>query len=187
MRFFQKSLLLLVCLALCNCSSIRSLLYPGDRPDMRIAYFEHRVRHQGETLAAISNWYTGKTSNWPVILSHNPALNIHNIQLGQVILIPSSTLKKSQSMPAEFIQRWNGVQRVQSSPVSTSSSVQVQSDSEKGFASPLLKPVSNDYNVRSITGCERLSNNLSGLQRCAQLMNIEMRRIRASQDRAEYY
>ena len=43
----------------------------GNRQD----YFYHTVSRDGETLSAISRWYTGASSNWPHLARHNPGLN----------------------------------------------------------------------------------------------------------------
>lgn len=62
-------------------------------------YHTHRITSQGETLAAISKWYTGSVNNWKVILSHNPGLDVKRMRIGTVIHIPNYLVSRTEVMP----------------------------------------------------------------------------------------
>lgn len=55
----------------------------------------HTVEARGETLAKISSWYTGKSTNWPLIAKANKGLNPNVIYLGQKIYIPGSLIQNA--------------------------------------------------------------------------------------------
>ncbi len=66
--------------------------------------FYHTVKYSGETLAAISNWYTGSASNWTTILAANEGMNERRITLGTEICIPSSLVKKEKPFPKPVVK-----------------------------------------------------------------------------------
>ena len=53
---------------------------------------EHTVRYPGETLGVIAKWYTGKSTNWNLLVEANPGLNPNRISIGDVINIPRDIL-----------------------------------------------------------------------------------------------
>ena len=82
-------------------------LDPEDMPtyDPDIGNFlSHTISYKGETLALISQWYTGTTTNWPRILQANPDISPTALRLGQEILIPSDLVIKEDPLPQSFIR-----------------------------------------------------------------------------------
>ncbi|MEN8692543.1 MAG: LysM domain-containing protein [Desulfobacterales bacterium] len=67
------------------------------------APYVHTVRRSGETLVAISRWYTGSADNWKRLVETNNGLNPRRVRVGDKILIPGELLKTQQSMPADFM------------------------------------------------------------------------------------
>jgi LysM repeat protein len=65
--------------------------------------YVHAVRRSGETLAAISTWYTGSADNWKRLVEANSGLNPRRINVGDKILIPAALMKTQQPMPADFM------------------------------------------------------------------------------------
>ncbi|MCB0360922.1 MAG: LysM peptidoglycan-binding domain-containing protein, partial [Bdellovibrionales bacterium] len=70
--------------------------------------FSHTVRYYGETLGIIARWYTGKTTNWQLILDANPGLRPERIAIGQQILIPRDLLVRSDALPREAVPNVGG-------------------------------------------------------------------------------
>ena len=68
-------------------------------------YFEHVVKFQGETLAVIAGWYTGKSQNWKLILDANPGLRPEAMRIGQIIRIPRQLMTTAEPFPKELIKR----------------------------------------------------------------------------------
>jgi LysM repeat protein len=67
------------------------------------APYIHTVRRSGETLVAISRWYTGSADNWKRLVEANNGLNPRRVRVGDKIFIPGELLKTQQSMPADFM------------------------------------------------------------------------------------
>ena len=67
------------------------------------APYVHTVRRSGETLIAISHWYTGSADNWKRLVEANNGLNPRRIQVGDKILIPEELMKTQQPMPADYM------------------------------------------------------------------------------------
>jgi len=65
--------------------------------------YVHAVRRSGETLIAISSWYTGSADNWKRLVEANSGLNPRRINVGDKILIPAALMKTHQPMPADFM------------------------------------------------------------------------------------
>jgi nucleoid-associated protein YgaU len=65
--------------------------------------FVHTVRQPGETLIAISHWYTGSADNWKRLVDVNKGLNPRRINVGDQILIPAVLMKTQQPMPADYM------------------------------------------------------------------------------------
>jgi nucleoid-associated protein YgaU len=65
--------------------------------------YVHTVRRSGETLIAISNWYTGSADNWKRLVDVNKGLNPRRINVGDQILIPAALMKTQQPMPADYM------------------------------------------------------------------------------------
>jgi hypothetical protein len=62
-------------------------------------YFAYTVKQDGEKMAVIVSWYTGKATNWKVIARANPELNPNHLVTGNEIYIPSKLLKTRQPIP----------------------------------------------------------------------------------------
>jgi hypothetical protein len=62
-------------------------------------YFAHTVKQDGQKMAVIVNWYTGKAANWKVIARANPELNPHHLVKGNEVYIPAKLLKTRQPIP----------------------------------------------------------------------------------------
>ena len=67
------------------------------------APYVHAVRRSGESLIAISRWYTGSADNWKRLVDVNKGLNPRRIRVGDKILIPKELMKTQQPMPADFM------------------------------------------------------------------------------------
>lgn len=67
------------------------------------APYVHTVSRSGETLVAISSWYTGSADNWKRLVEANSGLNPRRINVGDKILIPAALMKTHQPMPADFM------------------------------------------------------------------------------------
>jgi len=63
----------------------------------------HTVRRSGETLVAISRWYTGSADNWKRLVDANNGLNPRRVRVGDKILIPGELMKTQEVMPADFM------------------------------------------------------------------------------------
>lgn len=62
-------------------------------------YYYHTVSREGETLSAISRWYTGSSTNWEFLLKHNPGLDPQRLRLGDRVGIPRGWMITSRPMP----------------------------------------------------------------------------------------
>lgn len=67
--------------------------------------FVHKVRWNGETLAYISKWYTGKYSNWRLLAKANPSIKPDSIFRGNEIVIPNDLLKRHKPMPKDYVAK----------------------------------------------------------------------------------
>ncbi|MGD8950778.1 MAG: LysM peptidoglycan-binding domain-containing protein [Desulfobacterales bacterium] len=105
-------------LLLVNCSrtQVESRQTPTDQPSLVYAVqpapelqppepapYVHTVSRSGETLAAISRWYTGSADNWKRLVDVNKGLKPRRIKVGDKILIPQELMKTQQPMPAGFM------------------------------------------------------------------------------------
>jgi len=75
-----------------ECSSLTDRL-AGELVDiaraaLRGGYILHKIRCNGETLFAISRWYTGNPNNWRKIRDFNKDLDPNTLMIGDEILIP---------------------------------------------------------------------------------------------------
>ena len=84
---------------------VKSVHLGGEKakPQQETGYYVHTVRWPGETLSAISKWYTGRLKNWKVLAKANPELNPQRIIVGRKIRIPEYLLKTRKPMPKEFV------------------------------------------------------------------------------------
>ncbi len=80
----------------------KTLPKSGSAP-VKPAPYVHTVRRSGETLGAISFWYTGSVDNWKRLVEANNGLNPANVHLGDKILIPGELMKTHRPMPAGFM------------------------------------------------------------------------------------
>ncbi|NCC23706.1 MAG: LysM domain-containing protein [Deltaproteobacteria bacterium] len=67
-------------------------------------HLSHTIRHQGETLAIISQWYTGDPGHWRTLMNLNGIASPTALRLGQTIVIPMNLVKTSKPLPASFIK-----------------------------------------------------------------------------------
>jgi hypothetical protein len=65
--------------------------------------YVHTVKYPGETLPAISKWYTGDESNWEALAKANPYMDYGKMQAGTRVFIPENLLKTSDPLPENFI------------------------------------------------------------------------------------
>ncbi len=72
----------------------------------RPQYIEHMVRWNGETMALIAKWYTGKYSNWKALVEANPQINPKRMRKGSIIRIPMELVKTQEPMPKSFVERY---------------------------------------------------------------------------------
>lgn len=63
----------------------------------------HKVRWEGESLALVAKWYTGRPENWNAIAGANPTLDPKKIIVGNSIRIPSRLLITRKPMPKRFL------------------------------------------------------------------------------------
>ena len=70
--------------------------------------YEHQVRYQGETLGVISRWYTGKSTNWKMIVDANPGMRPERINIGDTILIPQELVVQEEPLPKRAIPKGRG-------------------------------------------------------------------------------
>lgn len=61
-------------------------------------FLAHEVKYSGETLSAISKWYTG-SANWKPIATATPGLSPHRLDIGQIVLVPQELVKREQALP----------------------------------------------------------------------------------------
>jgi len=89
---------------------------PPPEPETAVepAPYVHTVRRSGETLIAISRWYTGAADNWKRLVDVNNGLNPRRIKVGDKILIPKELIKTHQPMPADFMSPKAPQKRVRS-------------------------------------------------------------------------
>lgn len=76
---------------------------PEPKTAVEPAPYVHTVRRSGETLIAISRWYTGAADNWKRLVDVNNGLNPRRIRVGDKILIPEELMKTHKPMPADFM------------------------------------------------------------------------------------
>jgi len=66
-------------------------------------YINHRIR-AGETLGAISQWYSGTTKLWSVLVKENPQINPANLKIGQIVKVPLSMATVHHEQPGTPIK-----------------------------------------------------------------------------------
>ncbi len=105
LRKLTITFILLVSLGqLVSCNTARRQVKPIEPVRQEPAYLDHVVKYQGETLAVISAWYTGKGANWRAIQDANPGLRPEAIRLGQVIRIPQTLVVEQRPLPREKVR-----------------------------------------------------------------------------------
>lgn len=102
-------LISLILLALCGaifCSgcSQHASAPPQPSPNQSI-YFIHTVRHPGESLSLIADWYTGSWKNWPRIAAVNPGLSEKRLKLGSSIRIPEGLIRRTVPLTKSAVER----------------------------------------------------------------------------------
>lgn len=65
--------------------------------------FPHVVRFRGETLGEISEWYTGKVSNWAKIALNNRQVNPRRLAIGETIFIPGELVVRRDPLPRSLL------------------------------------------------------------------------------------
>lgn len=66
--------------------------------------YVHQVRFPGETLAMISNWYTGSAENWIQILDLNRRLSPNRLQIGDEVRIPGSLMRVQERLTEAYVR-----------------------------------------------------------------------------------
>lgn len=102
---WHKSIVILLALSLSLSACFANRSKHGDSESPRFTYISHTVKYPGETLAAISAWYTGSAKNWGEILKHNPGLKVNRIALGSVIQVPDHLLVRREELPKKFLSQ----------------------------------------------------------------------------------
>jgi hypothetical protein len=82
----------------------RQVFEPRAITDEELAPVEHIIRYPGENLGLVSAWYTGKASNWDRIADANPGLDPNRLRVGDLIIIPSELVLRSQELPPEKVE-----------------------------------------------------------------------------------
>ena len=92
------------------------------------APYVHTVRRSGETLVAISRWYTGSADNWKRLVDANNGLNPRRVRVGDKILIPGELMKTQEVMPADFmaVKIQENRPPITSSPIKATESNQIE-------------------------------------------------------------
>ncbi len=95
----RLSILLTLALLIAACSS-QNAPQPGTDT---AKYYPHTIKVAGETLGAISKWYTGTPAHWQEIQQANPGLRANRLQIGQTVNIPDSLVIRREPFSQEFI------------------------------------------------------------------------------------
>ena len=77
---------------------------PAEAPQTR--YFSHKVRHSGETLGIIAEWYANDPGFEKALLQVNPEIGSGKIREGTRVLIPEVLMVTRDPMPREFVERY---------------------------------------------------------------------------------
>ncbi|MBN8550482.1 MAG: hypothetical protein J0M12_14300 [Deltaproteobacteria bacterium] len=93
----KRFLVLALSFAAFACSNNASKPTPASGP------VYHTVSLSGETLGAISDWYTGSPNNWRLIAKENGSLNPDRLRLGDQIYIPATLVFRREPFPASMI------------------------------------------------------------------------------------
>lgn len=64
----------------------------------------HNIKYKGETLALVSQWYTGSIHNWKKIMEYNGLASETSLQLGGTIKIPGELVVNREPMPLSEIK-----------------------------------------------------------------------------------
>ncbi len=101
----QKLLQLILVLGACFIIGCAKKAPAPSSQERLVEYFDHYVSYQGETLGQIAKWYTGKSSNWQEILSHNPNLDVRRMRVGNVVHIPRHLMIRDDIMPKQVSEK----------------------------------------------------------------------------------
>lgn len=72
---------------------------PKPLPPPPPKFIEHTVKYQGETVASLAAWYLGDLKRWKEIVDVNPGLKPEKIKIGDIILIPTESIVKTDPFP----------------------------------------------------------------------------------------
>ena len=67
-------------------------------------YLSHRITYSGETLGAISLWYTGDSSYWKAFYLPATSGAIRKLKRGDQILIPMNLVIRRETLTREFVR-----------------------------------------------------------------------------------
>lgn len=95
----RKILLVLVSFVIAACAQ-GSHPYPGNHESGPLY---HTVSRSGETLAAISDWYTGSPNNWRAIASANGSLDPYRLRIGDQLVIPGTLVFRRDPLPSYML------------------------------------------------------------------------------------
>jgi hypothetical protein len=79
----------------CLLSFVGCLHSLGDPRDQN-QFLTHKVRFEGESLSAISKWYTGSAKNWSLLERAEPNASPGKLNLGEEVLIPQQLVIRSE-------------------------------------------------------------------------------------------
>ncbi len=112
----RTTILVIVTLSCSSCSYLQ-----GKASDTERTYFRHVVRYPGETMGAISRWYTGETRNWKIIAQLNKSVSPKRISIGDEILIPDELVITGDPLPRKSLKR-RRTRRIKKRPAKVSNS-----------------------------------------------------------------
>lgn len=64
----------------------------------------HQIQYKGETLALVSQWYTGSINNWKKIMEYNGLTSETSLRLGETIKVPADLVINREPMPLSEVK-----------------------------------------------------------------------------------
>ncbi len=110
------------------------------KPKPKETSYVHTVKWSGETFSIIAGWYTGNIENWKALVKANPNINPNRIFEGNRILIPETLMKKRESMPKEFVDRFYSKTKKEKTQPKTPSRLTQTQEEELKLIGPKKSP-----------------------------------------------
>lgn len=136
---FVITVLVLFFLSACSPRARRST---SDEPP----FLHHTVSYNGETLALIARWYTGRSENWVEILEYNPDLDVRRMRIGTDVRIPTDLLVVDDPMPRRFVEKSNAL--INQASASTDSMPHESMGQDGAQPEATLQPLHADSNIQ---------------------------------------